>query len=91
MLHDAELWFQNKWGVGWGENGMLRIARGIHNGTSVCGLAARPNIALGGSFYPMDNTTEQAKIRRETEPTLTIQDDCHKRIFGYDFCYIFKR
>jgi hypothetical protein len=41
---------RNSWGIGWGENGMIRIKRGSgENGQdSVCGIAKSPSIALGG-------------------------------------------
>jgi Papain family cysteine protease len=41
---------RNSWGVGWGENGYVRVKRGDgHKGTmGVCGIAGSPSVALGG-------------------------------------------
>jgi hypothetical protein len=43
---------RNSWGVGWGEDGYVRIKRGPGGKKShgVCGIAKSPSVALGGQI-----------------------------------------
>jgi len=52
-----KFWYaRNSWGLGWGENGYVRVKRGHgHKGEpGVCGIARSPSVALGGVILKKD-------------------------------------
>lgn len=69
---------RNSWGMGWGENGYIRVKRKKNGSSGVCGIAKNPSIALGGTFIDFDpfvkgETYDEANTEFLHEGTHTLQ------------------
>jgi len=52
---------KNSWGAGWGENGYIRMERGINDERGLCGIAMEASYPIKTSPNPAPNKEESLK------------------------------